>query len=356
MNLLPTHDWYIVAFYAMFWAVRINGCLRRGRQPLLRGRDWFFNVRVQDGFYDGAGRAILRQYWLRMLIPFALDIPWAIWAFETGKLYQLNFLVLAVAVLIHVNHLVSKAIAERQAQAYAVPESAQPAVRVGLSLAPRRLRDYTNPRFERALGVVSIAALAWLTRYYGASPLHPSARLVFGVPLFLLYTQAGMLIVKRAAIGWPSPVPQDHAEEHMRAAEERRRYHVKVWDWGRAASVSSLAMWPFFVALPRQASDRLMNIWLAIWIVLGVVTTVIIEIKRKHVADIGALATPVALPHLLAADGPAWPVCYEPAAPALMLRGARGHSFNVGSSLAKYTAAYIAGFALLLFVLTHMAP
>lgn len=351
---LPMQDWYIIAFYAMFWPVRINGCVRRGRQPLLRGSEWFFNVRVRDGFYEGPGRAILRQYWLRMLIPFALDIPWAIWAFESGKYYQLNFLVLAVALLIHVNHLVSKAIAERRAQAYAVPESTQPAARVALSLAPRRLRDYTNPRFERVLAVVSIATLAWLTRYYFVSPLHPGARLVFAVPLFLLYTQVGMLLVKRAAIGWPSPVPQDHAEEHMRAAEERRQYHVKVWDWGRAASVSSLVMWPVFIGLPQHASDRLMTIWLAVWLVLGVVTTVIVEIKRKQVARVVALATPVALPNLLASGGPAWPVCYEPCAPALVLRSARGYSLNFGSSVAKFTAAYFAGLALLIFVLTHM--
>lgn len=356
MNVLPTPDWYIVTFYAMFWPIRINGCLRRGRQPLLRGRDWFFDVRVQDGFYEGPGRAILRRYWLRTLTPFAFDIPWAIWAFETGKLYQLNFLILVVAGLIHLNHVLSKAIAERQAQAYVVPESTQPAARVALSLAPRRLRDYTNPRFERALALVSIAAIAWLTRYYFVSPLHPSARLVFAVPLFLLYTHAGMLIVKRAAIGWPSPVPQVRAEEHMRAAEERRRYHVKVWDWGRAASVSSLAMWPFFIALPRAASDRLMNVWLAIWMVLGAITTVIIEIKRKQVASFTALATPVPLPDLLATGRPAWPVCYEPSAPALVLRSAHGNSLNFGSGLAKFTAAYVVGFVLLMFALTHMAP
>jgi len=354
--ILPTQDWYVVTLYAMFWPIRINGCLRRGRQPLLRGRDWFFNVRVQDGFYEGPGKTILRQYWLRMLIPFAVDVPWAIWAFETGKIYQLNFLILVVALLIHVNHWMSKAIAEREAQAYAVPESTRPAARVSLSLAPRRLRDYTNPRFERALAVLSIASLAWLTRYYLTSPLHPSAKLVFAAPLFMLYTQAGMLIVKRAVIGWPSPVPEDHADEHMRAAEERRRYHVKVWDWARASSVSAIVMWAFFIALPRQASDRLMNVWLAIWIVLGVIITVIVEIKRKQLANLAALATPVPLPDLLASDGPAWPVCYEPSAPAMMLRSARGYSLNFGNGVAQTSAAYVAGLALLIFVLTHMAP
>lgn len=354
MTLAP-QAWFVV-FYAMFWPIRINGCVRRGRQPLLRGHDWFFNVRVPDGFYEGAGRTILRQYWLRMLIPFAVDVPWAIWIFETGKLYQLNFLLLVVAALIHVNHLVSKGIAERQAQAYAVPESTRPAARVALSLAPRRLRDYTNPRLERALALVSIASLAWLTRYYLTSPLHPSVKLVFGVPLYLLYTQAGMLIVKRVTIGWPSPVPQDYADEHMRAAEERRRYYARLWDWSRAASVASLALCPWFIALPRPAADRLMTVWMATLVVLAVVATVAVEIKRKQIANLAALATPVPLPNLLAADRPAWPICYEPSAPALMLRSARGYSFNFGSSIARYSAVYVAGFVLLLFALTHMAP
>jgi hypothetical protein len=353
---LPTQDWYVIAFYALFWPLRINGCVRRGRQPLLRGRDWFFDVRVRDGFYEGPGRRILRHYWLRMLIPFAVDVPWAIWAFGTGNLFQLNYLVLVAAALIHVNHLVSKGIAERQARVYAIPESTQPASRVALSLAPRRLRDYTDPKFEWALGVVSFVALAWLTRYYLASPFQPSARLVFGVPLFQLYVMVGMLIIKRAVIGWPSPVPQDHADEHMRAAEERRRFQVKLWDWGRASAVSALAIWPFAIALPRQTSDRLLNAWLAALIVLGVIATVIVETKRKRVANLMALATPVALPDLLAADAPAWPVCYEPSAPALMIRSARGFSFNLGSSLAKFSAAYVAGFVLLMIVLMRMAP
>jgi hypothetical protein len=353
---LAPQDWFIVVFYAIFWPIRINGCVRRGRQPLLRGRDWFFNVRVRDGFYDDPGKTILRQYWLRMLIPFAVDVPWAIWIFETGKLYQLNLQILVVAALIHLNHLVSKGIAERQARAYAVPESTRPAERVALSLAPRRLRDYTNPRFEGALALVSIASLGWLTRYYLTSPLHPSARLVFGVPLFQLYAQAGMLIVKRAAISWPSAVPQDHADEHMRAAEERRRYYVKFWDWSRAASVSTLALWPFFIALPQPTADRLTTAWLATWLVASVIATVLVEIKRKQIANLTVLAAPVPMPDLRAADGPAWPVCYQPSAPALMLKSARGYSLNIGNSIAKFSAAYVVGFAVLMFVLTHMAP
>lgn len=39
-----------------------------------------------------------------------------------------------------------------------------------------------------------------------------------------------------------------------------------------------------------------------------------------------------------------------------MLKSARGYSLNLGNSIAKYSAAYVAGFAALIFVLTHMAP
>jgi hypothetical protein len=179
---------------------------------------------------------------------------------------------------------------------------------------------------------------------------------VFGVPLLQLYAQAGMLIVKRAAIGWPSAVPQDHADEHMRAAEERRRYYVKFWDWSRAASVSALALWPFFIALPRPSADRLMTAWLALWLVASVIATVLVEIKRRQIANLAVLATPVPMPDLLAADVPAWPVCYEPSAPALMLRSPRGYSLNFGNTVAQTSAAYVAGFAVLMFVLLRSAP
>jgi hypothetical protein len=66
---------FILIFYLFWWVSRIRGCFRRWPQPLLRGPEWFFNVPVEAGFYDGAGKTILLHYRMRMLIPFALDIP-----------------------------------------------------------------------------------------------------------------------------------------------------------------------------------------------------------------------------------------------------------------------------------------
>ena len=104
---------YTVITYVFFWIIRINGCIRRGRQPLLRGPEWFFNVHVQPDFYSGAGRELLHRYWLRMLIPFAVDIPIAIAIFRSGRLQLLNFLMIALCAIIHINHSCSVDLAER---------------------------------------------------------------------------------------------------------------------------------------------------------------------------------------------------------------------------------------------------
>src|SRR5262245_47891521 len=95
---------FSLVLYGLFWLVRVNGCVRRGRQPLLRGRGWFFDVPVPEDFHDGPGRRLLLRYWLRMLIPFAVDIPLATAIVLSGRLELLNLLVLFLCALIHVNH------------------------------------------------------------------------------------------------------------------------------------------------------------------------------------------------------------------------------------------------------------
>src|ERR1700737_4372093 len=114
-NNLDVSDLSSVVFYILFWVIRINGCVRRGRQPLLRGPGWFFDVPVQPDFYTGAGRKILHRYWMRMFIPFAVDIPVAIAIFRSGHLLALNWLMLGLAALIHINHSFSVELAQRQA-------------------------------------------------------------------------------------------------------------------------------------------------------------------------------------------------------------------------------------------------
>jgi hypothetical protein len=335
---------FIVIFYIFFWVVRINGCVRRGRQPLLRGPEWFFNVHVQPGFYSGAGRRILHRYWMRMFIPFAVDIPVALAIFLSGHLLLLNWLIVGLCALIHINHSYSVDLAERQARPFAVPEAEQPVASMALSLKPRRLRDYTNRKVEWVLALVNMVAFAWLVRYYLAAPEHHNLRLVFGVPAFLLYLQAGMLFVKRVVVAWRTPVPQAQAAEHMEAREETRKYYLMVCDWNRTVAAAGILFWPVEMSASPASLSLLLSIWFAAWMVIAVVATVWVEMRRKQLVTVALRARPVKLPDFLHQSEMArWPVCYQPSAPMLVLKGAHGYSLNLANTLAHVGAAYMAG-------------
>jgi hypothetical protein len=175
---------YAIMVYVLFMASRIRGCFRRWQQPLLRGPEWFFNVHVPPGFYEGAGKKILHHYWMRIFIPFALDIPFAIVAVVSGRYQWLGWLVLGSAALVHINHSYSVDRAERQARLYAIPEEEQPVATVAFSLTPRRLRDYSNRKFEWILAICNLLSIALLVRYYFAALEHHNRQLVFWLPAY----------------------------------------------------------------------------------------------------------------------------------------------------------------------------
>ena len=330
----------------------MNGCVRRGRQPLLRGPEWFFNVRVEPDFYTGAGRKILHRYWMRMFIPFAADIPVATAIFLTGHLVLLNWLILGLCALIHINHSYSVDLAERQARPFAVPESEWPVASMALSLEPRRLRDYANGKVEWALALSSLIALACLVRYYLAAPEHHNLRLIFGVPAFLLYINAGLLFVKRVVVEWRAPVPVAQAAEHQHAREETRKYYLRVCDWNRAAASAGIVFWPIKVSTSPAGLNHLLSMWFAGWLVIAVVATVWVEIRRKQLVTLALRARPVKLPDFLHQSEIArWPVCYQPCAPLLMLKGAHGYSLNLANKLTHLGAAYLIGLVALLAML-----
>jgi len=345
----------IVILYTFSWIVRLWGCVRRGRQPLVRGREWFFDVPVEPGFYDGAGKRLLRRYRLRMLVPFAIDIPFAIAIFRSGHLTLLLWLVIGVSVFIHLNHVFSVDLAERQARPFAVPGSGQPVSRIAVSLQSRRLRDYANPRIEWTIALLSIGTIAWLIRYYLAAPDRYDLRFVLGAPLLVLYMQAGLLVVKRAVLAWRRAVPQDHAAEYLAVVEQTRRVYLLICDCYRLTMTLSLVWWPVRLSMSAQGADLMEAIWFGASMAVAAGTTVWIEIKRRQLVDLSVRARPATLPDFLhQSEIPRWPVCYEPSTPMLMLNGAQGRSLNLANSLAQLSAAYLAGFAVLIFAIRHL--
>jgi hypothetical protein len=340
---------HLIILYLLFWIVRVQGCVRRGRQPRLRGPEWFFNVPVAPGFYDGPGARLLRGYWLRMLIPFAIDMPFAIYIFATGHLLWLVWLIVGLSALIHVNHLVSVNIAERHAQRYAAPAADAPVVRLAVSLQPRRLRDYVHPRMELAIAVALCAGIVSIVFLYLTG--RTSGRVALGVPLVIAYAQGGLLFVKRVILEWRRPVPEDQADEYLEASEQTRRFYLLICDWYRLTLAVSMAVWPIRLLIPPARVDVVMTIWFAAWLALALVLTVWVEIKRKRLVDLKLRARPVRLPDLLHPSGARWPVCYQPSAPMLMVRGARGYSLNLANTLAQGSAAYLAGLVVLIALL-----
>jgi hypothetical protein len=346
--MLTQLNQYAVITYVFFWIIRINGCFRRGRQPSLRGPEWFFNVHVPPDFYEGAGRNLLHRYWMRMMVPFAVDIPIAIAIFVSGRLRLLNFLMIALCAIIHINHSYSVDLAEREARPFALPEAQQPVASMVLSLTPRRVRDYSNQTFEWILMLSTVAGFLWLARDYFVAPELHNLRQVFGVPLFYLYLQLGIYWVKRVIVSWRTPVPRAQAAEYLDAREQTRKYYLLMCDVYRASATAGILFWAAAVGLSPAKFDDAFRIWFFAWMVFSVGGTIWVEIRRRQLVKLSLLARPVKLPDFLHESEIArWPMCYQPSAPMLMLKGARGYSLNLANRMAHFAAAYMFGFVAL---------
>lgn len=317
-----------VVFYAFFWIIRINGCVRRGRQPHLRGPEWFFNVHVPPGFADGPGQRLLRWYWMRMMIPFVVDIPIAIWIFVSGRLMLLNWLVLGLCALIHLNHVISVDLAERQARPFAVD---QPVAAMMLSLTTRRLRDYASWRVEVLLLLTTVCALIW----------RHDLRAHWPIAAMILYAHLGLVLLKRLIVVWRTPVPREQAAEHIAVRDAKRKYYLATVDGYRVALTVVLVEWAIRTG-PLTIVD------FGAWLAISLVVTVLVEIKRKQLVTLSLRARPVVMPDFLRQSEIArWPVCFQPSAPMPVLKGARGYSINLGRRCAVIGLAYVAGFMVL---------
>ncbi|HEX7285345.1 MAG TPA: hypothetical protein VF532_04145 [Candidatus Angelobacter sp.] len=346
-----SQDQILITLFLLNAGARIRGCFRRWQQPVLRGPEWFFNVPVQSDFYNGEGRRILQHYRMRMFAPIAIEALLTAAIFISGHLIYLYWLVMAAAIAVHVNHLFSVDLAERQARKFAVPEAEQPVSAVMLSLTPRRLRDYSNRNVERFIIFATVAATAWLVRYYLRSPAPHDIRTVFGVPALLIYYQLGFLLVKYGIVTRRTPIPRDQAEEHLQTREEARKLHLKSLDWLRVFSTVTLMFYPFILSAPQEKRSFFVSILWITTLAVSVVQAVWQEVRRRAVLKTSLRARPMRMPDFLHTENSSRLVCYQPGTPMLLIRGARGYSLNLANKLAQIGAAYVAGLIALLVLL-----
>ena len=329
---------YLIAMFVLSCAARVRGCFRRWQQPVVRGREWFFSVRVTTDFYAGAGRKILDRYRLRMFGPIAVEVILAAAIFASGRLSYLIWLIIAASITVQVNHLFSVDLAERQARRYAVPEAEQPVSSVMLSLTPRRLRDYTNSRTEKFIILACIGTLVWLVRYYLRLPAEHSLRGVFGGPAFLLYIQLGILFIKYGIVAWRTPIPQAQAEEHLHA---------------RLLVAGELLFWPVLLTVSPSMRTYAGTFFFVVVLAVVVVLHIRQELGRHAVLKASLRTRPMKMPDFLHKEHSGWLLCYEPGTPMLLIRGARGYSLNLANKLTQVGAAYLAGL-IALFALLRM--
>jgi hypothetical protein len=200
--------------------------------------------------------------------------------------------------------------------------------------------------------VPALVAIAWLVRYYLSAPEHHDLRLVFGMPAILLYVQAGYLFAKKIVVAWRTPVPQINAEEHLEAREATRKLYIKICDLNRAVVAVTFLFWPVMLSASPASRIRFAILSLAGWVAITIAAGVWQEITRKRLLKITLRARPVRLPDFMESNAPSWPLlCYQPSAPMLVLKGARGYSLNLANTMAYLGAAYLGGWALLFVVL-----
>lgn len=171
-------------------------------------------------------------------------------------------------------------------------------------------------------------------------------------PVFLLYAELGLLFVKQLVLPWRNPIPAAQGSAHIAAREETRKDYLAVCDFYRATLAASLPFWPIQPTVSPTDRTVLVVSWLAAWLLIGVIATVWVEIQRKQLLALSLRRCPEKLPDFLhQCEIARWPVCYQPSAPMLILKGARGYSLNLANRLSHLGAAYVAGLVALLALL-----
>src|SRR5919202_1751780 len=111
--------------------------------PVMRGRDAFFGVRVNEETYRGEGRRILRRYWFWLALTF-IEIE-AIGFVVSSYRGRTEFAEVAPRLLVLPMAMLFYVIFYKQAKRLELVDDDE---RFASSLRTRRLRDYTNLALE----------------------------------------------------------------------------------------------------------------------------------------------------------------------------------------------------------------
>ena len=342
------NDAWLLGLAALIFVVRLGALRRLWRLPLKYGADRFLGAPVAPGFYRGEGAALLRRYRGWLLVPPAADLAAALWLAATGRALALIYEQFVAMVLTSIAY--NSIAAHFATRALGAPPAEHAPTAVHLSMAPRRLRDYTNAPLEVMMGAAVVAALVLLARARTPNADGPPLPWV----VWLLYLQAGLLLLKRVFVRWRMRLPATRPEEFGRWRSAWLRYHLRVFDAMRAVFALALlfaALWT--VGAPASAAVGF-AVTAVVWTGALVALTVYCTRERRRLAAVEREVQPVRF----VGDFPPPPVATGRFVaggllylgrdePGVLVRGASGLALNLANVSTYVWAGYLLGLVLL---------
>ncbi len=354
---------WLIGLLALSLGMRLLSLRRFWRLPLRHGAGWFLSAEVGPDFYRGVGAQLLRQYRRWLLAAFVVDLLVIAALALSGKFFYVlheQFIAIVLSVVWFNFTLMQFAY---RAKALAAPSPSQPATAVQLSLATRRLRDYTNWPLEALLIGLLLGAglllLDWRTGFPGLIPAHVRAEArpdlgLFGT-VWLLYLQVGLLLLKHLFVRVRMKLPMKRAEDYQRWREAWLTYHLRVFDATRLLCAFVL------LCLAINTTTTVEPSWsLGGWLILGgsvVLATFLfytireqrrLAVVQREIKPIELVKefppTPVAEGRFLAGGL----LYFNRDNPVMLARSPQGLALNLANRSTYLWLAYMAGLVLLL--------
>jgi hypothetical protein len=348
-----TQDQTLIIGWVVGCAGRIPRIVERWKAPFLNGPGWFFGVQVPSDFLAGGGQAILAAYRRRLFVPWAVELPLtaALWA--TGHPLAILPVIAVITLLTRLNYYADRQTAEHRARRFESPAASEPQFTISLSLQPRTLAQYTKGWVEATILLVYTALLAHLVwRYLVLEDWHPM-RGVLSVTLLSIYLQGGALLAKRAFVRARSSAPAVGAEQYLAWRESLRRLSTTLCDYIRLMLLSLPVLADLVSLTDHWQGSPAQTVSIVAALSLAVVLVWFEWRDRRQHLHVTREARPAGFLVRPDTADTAWPLCYRPALPMLLLKGPRGYSLNLASAPARTAGLYLAGCALLLVFLTR---
>jgi uncharacterized membrane protein len=262
--------------------------------PVSRGPRAFFGVRVETGYFEGAGKRVLFRYRLVLAVLFLLVVAMAA---GLRPLVGEAIVVIGAEVLLP---LAAFILYLRFASAVRPHASAGGATRFATSM---RVRGARARAWLDAI-VAAFAALAFVVPvlFYGEMPLRipihwgisgnadrwveRSIFVILFMPSLSVYMQFFLYVLRRDFAGAKMTLPADSTEDYLVAKEKFLQTNIDTLDWTRlmiAVTFCSISLLQTFTAVERlKAMEPIVraSVFLGLVALLGGITFFIVRMIR----------------------------------------------------------------------------